>query len=945
MECRSHRCWLLLILLTAELALASGLIVAPGEMVVVEADTASVEAALGGGVLLPDGGFEQGGDGWYGGTVVTDQPHGGEHCLLVDDGDESRVVAAYPLLPALVTPGGTYRFEAWVRTEQAEHHVLIGLAQYDERDEWIAGGNHDLPMVGDRGWQRIELVVRALDSRCAGLRVFLYPTWWAEDGSSVGRAWFDDLSLRPVAAETGRSPSGSWLRRSAELSVWSAPVEHKVERDRPLAVDAADSDRIRLAAAGNESEAVQLVLTAADSDQLVAAELSSFLDRDGHPVNGVEIELREVSYVEVTRPTDLASITGWRPDPLPVLELPLELPAQQQQPLWLQVRLPPGLGPRSLSSQLRLELASGAVLELPVEVRVWGFDLPDEHHLRTAYGLSLEMIDRYHHLDGDRDARRETFRHYLSSFADHRISPYDPIGDDAMTVDFGDWNWLVGVVVDDPAAGAADNHVLEVVDEHTDRAVCSSSSLPMPATPGVDVQVSWRARTDGAHEYMVVLRQYGADGGWIFGHNIDLTGQGDGSWRGEQVTVPADLLHPSCASLSLGLYARAWTPDGALTGRTWFDDLEVTVAGGDNLVVNGDFELELEEVELTVHTADFDAAARLALDELQLDSFRLDLPGFGWGQLDWFWPGRLLGLEWGTAEHEALFAPLLRLMTDHLATHGWLDRAYAFWFDEPYPQMYETVVTGMSILARADSRLRRLLTVPIEPQLVGSVDIWVVPIGYFTLSGTVARQAAGDEVWWYVACSPTAPYPNQFIDHGGIGPRVRAWMAWQYGVEGEVYWDTTYWTNDQRFPPPSLQDPWSDPRSYNQNDTWGNGEGRLLYPPRQWQDGQRRIEGPVPSQRWELLREGLEDYEYFWLLSDAVERLERRGVGAELAQRARNLLEVPAEIVGSPYAFTDDPSRLAEHRLELAEALEQARALLEPREAAGRPSRSGVTPD
>ena len=79
-------------------------------------------------------------------------------------------------------------------------------------------------------------------------------------------------------------------------------------------------------------------------------------------------------------------------------------------------------------------------------------------------------------------------------------------------------------------------------------------------------------------------------------------------------------------------------------------------------------------------------------------------------------------------------------------------------------------------------------------------------------------------------------------------------MAWKYGVQGSLYWATTYWGSKDAYPPPAIQNPWVDPMSYNQkNGYWGNGDGRLLYPPEGWQDGKTRVEGPVPSIRWELL--------------------------------------------------------------------------------------------
>jgi hypothetical protein len=47
-----------------------------------------------------------------------------------------------------------------------------------------------------------------------------------------------------------------------------------------------------------------------------------------------------------------------------------------------------------------------------------------------------------------------------------------------------------------------------------------------------------------------------------------------------------------------------------------------------------------------------------------------------------------------------------------------------------------------------------------------------------------------------------------------------------------------------------------------------NGEGSLIYPGSETRQntGQANVDGPVSSIRFELLREGIEDYEYLWLL-------------------------------------------------------------------------------
>jgi hypothetical protein len=47
-----------------------------------------------------------------------------------------------------------------------------------------------------------------------------------------------------------------------------------------------------------------------------------------------------------------------------------------------------------------------------------------------------------------------------------------------------------------------------------------------------------------------------------------------------------------------------------------------------------------------------------------------------------------------------------------------------------------------------------------------------------------------------------------------------------------------------------------------------NGEGSLLYPGSETKQhtGQANVDGPVSSIRFQLLREGIEDYEYLWML-------------------------------------------------------------------------------
>ncbi|MBM3335518.1 DUF4091 domain-containing protein, partial [Candidatus Sumerlaeota bacterium] len=269
----------------------------------------------------------------------------------------------------------------------------------------------------------------------------------------------------------------------------------------------------------------------------------------------------------------------------------------------------------------------------------------------------------------------------------------------------------------------------------------------------------------------------------------------------------------------------------------------------------------------------------------------------------------------------------------HLREKGWLNKAYIYWFDEPAPRDYEFVRQGMERIHRAAPGLRRMLTEEPTKELDGAVDIWC-PLSSNITSATAARErAAGRELWWYICTGPKGPYFTIFIDHHGIEFRMWPWQTWKMGIQGLLVWQSTYWTSGAAFPRPQLQNPWEDPMSYvsgystaeGTKKHWGNGDGRFLYPPNRdpMNDKSKYLGGPVNSIRWELLREGIEDYEYFWLLRDLVEKAEKRGTASsEQIARAKQLLTIPDSIARDQTHFTLDPLDLYRYREQLASAIE-----------------------
>ncbi|MBN2359392.1 MAG: carbohydrate binding domain-containing protein, partial [Deltaproteobacteria bacterium] len=670
--------------------------------------------------LVANGDFENGSSGWSGGTAAADDPHAGSACLqVVDDSAVSSVAASTANLIPIVG-GRSYLFQGWVRGAGVDQQTLVTLNQYDAGGNWISGHNLDFVVTTGLAWTQFRFVIRNFSALTGQIRISLRPARWTESGDLLGTAWFDDVYF----GETSEIAvvRGEWLVNSGPIRLWRSPVEQKVRRaDSPTA--ATHASELQASAARGEYEPLQIVIAPQQNDTLTGAALSTLSGPGGATIAPASDAIREVAYVEVTDPTDHASFIGWLPDPLPALAPPLAVTTGQAQPLWITVRPAADSPAGDYTGTLDLTFAGGTSLAVPVRLTVRDFTLPAEHHLRTAYGLSLGTIDRYHHLGGDPAKRRTVWRRYLDDLAAHRISPYSPFGDDGFGVSFT-LNWPPGQIAVDPED--VSNRALEIDDQSTSVCVGVQSALSIAVQPATDYLLSWRARTDGTHDYLVSLNQYDATGHWISGHNLDHVRSGDGTWQSDSATIGAGQITAQTARVKLTLYARPWTPGGEGTGRTWFDDLAFTVSGqGQNLVANGDFESPPEQADVVVDFTGFDDAASLAFDTLHFDSFRLPLSGFGGGSFQESHPGEILGFTWDTPEYQTLFNKMLRAITGHLAERGWLDLAYTYWFDEPEPDDYAFVNYGNDLIASADSRLTRLLTEQFEPALIGHVDLWV----------------------------------------------------------------------------------------------------------------------------------------------------------------------------------------------------------------------------
>jgi len=186
--------------------------------------------------------------------------------------------------------------------------------------------------------------------------------------------------------------------------------------------------------------------------------------------------------------------------------------------------------------------------------------------------------------------------------------------------------------------------------------------------------------------------------------------------------------------------------------------------------------------------------------------------------------------------------------------------------------------------------------------------------------GSIVRYEAyremrkkGKQVWWYICCNPSAPYPNIFVDSPAIDIRLlMGAMTAKYRPDGFLYYEITRW--QPRDPKPLGKELYTAWEPNTLGDV--NGDGYWFYL------GPDRI--PLPSLRVENFRDGLEDYAYYEILRRKVEET-RNGVGnVEWRQEAEAALKVPESLVKSLTEFNRNPAELYRYRERLATLIESA---------------------
>lgn len=217
-----------------------------------------------------------------------------------------------------------------------------------------------------------------------------------------------------------------------------------------------------------------------------------------------------------------------------------------------------------------------------------------------------------------------------------------------------------------------------------------------------------------------------------------------------------------------------------------------------------------------------------------------------------------------SAYNQAWFT-YITAMQGYLSSLGYLNPGYHYFANEPQNQAdYDAVAWYSKYSHLAAPSLKLMVSEEARPEIYDQpgahIDIWLPVLQNFNpLTAQQRAENYGESTWIYFLYSTRPPFFNPItLDHPAIEGKLTGWFLWKYRLEGLAYYSLNDWGAN----------PWVDPMTSGHN-----GDTFLLYPPAEdntpiayGSNGHRF----VPSIRFEMLRDGLEDYEYLYLLSGGV---------------------------------------------------------------------------
>ncbi len=213
-------------------------------------------------------------------------------------------------------------------------------------------------------------------------------------------------------------------------------------------------------------------------------------------------------------------------------------------------------------------------------------------------------------------------------------------------------------------------------------------------------------------------------------------------------------------------------------------------------------------------------------------------------------------------------APQVSAWGSHFKAKGWTSTTlFDYVCDEPpLTCAWSDINARIAASHSGDATVPTLVTTTTaqaQQQGVSGIDLFVPVINF--VEGKPGTQFAGNQrskyganAWWYQSCmsfgcsgvgggldgTGETGWPTMAIDADATRNRAMEWLSFSYGMQGELYYETTT---------AFAGDPWVSQYAFG-----GSGDGTLFYPGTTAKIG-GQTEIPVESLRLKAIRDGMED--------------------------------------------------------------------------------------
>ena len=222
-----------------------------------------------------------------------------------------------------------------------------------------------------------------------------------------------------------------------------------------------------------------------------------------------------------------------------------------------------------------------------------------------------------------------------------------------------------------------------------------------------------------------------------------------------------------------------------------------------------------------------------------------------------------------TPEFETIYRDFLQAAWENACRNGWEKYAYHYIWDESSGEEWNK----LHLLSKQFAPELKNLAVGYNssrmPENVrDAVDIWCPLTSNFKPEFIAERKRKhpDNESWAYVCVSPKNRY-NLFVDHEAFTHRALLWWYRSRKMQGLLYWGVCVWDRAVRTRQETGRT-WPEIEWHANQYPDGNGDGYLIYP-----DAAKGVF--YRSLRLAVLRDGLEDMEYFLILDRQREEAKR----------------------------------------------------------------------